>query len=168
MKTLTILFLTISTLVSSQIRTTEFDVNYDGKNDKVTVDTITNIYTFYYIKDKIEVSKKIVFFKNYDATTATINMKAKGNTLSFTISYAPKYNDYDIVNFTYLKNKDDWYLSDILTHRFNPLDKSLLTAECKIKTCALNKISLLKNNFEMVQQLAESTKTKKCRNFSEE
>ncbi|MFC6269769.1 hypothetical protein [Frigoriflavimonas asaccharolytica] len=161
-------FFTSNTFVYSQIKTSEFDVNMDGKVDKVKLDTISNIYTFFYTKDNIIISKKIDFFKNYAATTAVIDMRIKDDNMTFKISYAPKYNDFDIVNFTYLKNKDDWYLSDILTHRFNPLDKNLISTECNFKNCKLKKISLRKNNFEMIQQIVASTKNKKCRSFSEE
>lgn len=162
-------FLTANCTIYSQKIIKNFDVNMDGLKDKIEIDSISNIYIFNYLNQKRKSSKKIIFFKNFNSDAANIKMDMTNNILSFKVNYAPNYNDFDLVRFSYLKNKDDWYLLDIKTHRFNPLNKNFLTTECKITKGVKGKVSLLKNNFEMIQDLIESKKYgKTCRQFSEE
>ncbi len=149
-----ICFLLISIYSNAQYRVlANKDLNQDKIKDIVHVDTIRNTIVFEYgglVKNKKKDS--IFFFSNYPAEAGNVHLKVIGDVMIIKFVYAPKYLDYDLMNFKYKKVENDWILNSIISSRTNPLSDVLMTEKCHYEIPAKMNFSLKKNNFDNVQE----------------
>lgn len=127
------------------------DLNLDKNLDIIYKDSITNKLIFEYAKPTLNKKDSILFFSNYNADAGTVTIKIVKNMINVKFTYAPKYLDFDLLNFSYDQQKKDWFLIDILSSRTNPLSERLLTEKCRYKLSKNINFSLKKNSFDDVQ-----------------
>ncbi|MDR6545380.1 hypothetical protein J2810_001427 [Chryseobacterium rhizosphaerae] len=129
------------------------DLNLDNIQDVIYKDSVTNKLIFEY-GNSIENRKNdsIFFFSNYNSEAGSLNVKVIKSLVSVKFTYAPKYLDFDLLNFSYDKLKKDWILTDILSSRTNPLSERLMTEKCQYKIPRKMSFFLTKNNFDNVQE----------------
>ncbi|MCY0971101.1 hypothetical protein [Chryseobacterium wangxinyae] len=129
------------------------DLNIDNTKDIVYKDSVTNKFIFEYGKSNGKKNDSIFFFSNYNSEAGSVNLKIiKNTTINIKFIYAPKYLDYDLLSFTYDKLKKDWFLSNLLSYRTNPLSERLITEKCLYKVPKKLSLSLKKNNFDDIQE----------------
>lgn len=127
------------------------DLNLDQNKDVIYKDSLTNKLIFDYGKPSGNKNDSISFFSNYNAQAGSLNIKVLKNSINVKFTYAPKYLDFDLLSFSYDKFKKDWFLSDILSSRTNPLSEKLITEKCQYKIPKKKNFTLKKNNFDDVQ-----------------
>ena len=147
-----ILFVLLATLSSAQYKViAKVDLNIDKTNDLVYKDSVSNKFVFEYGKSDVKKKDSIFFFSSYTEEAGSVNLKIIKNIITAKFTYAPKYLDYDLLSFTYDKLRKDWFLSNLLSYRTDPLSERLLTEKCQYKVPERLKFSLKKNNFEDIQ-----------------
>lgn len=128
------------------------DLNLDKSQDIIYKDSITNKLIFEYGKPIVNKKDSIFFFSNYHAEAGDLNVKIIKNIINIKFTYAPKYLDFDLLTFSYNTVKRDWFLTDILSSRTNPLSERLMTERCQYKIPKNIRFSLKKNSFDDVQE----------------
>ena len=127
------------------------DLNKDNYKDIVYKDSTTNKLIFEYGKSNEKKYDSIFFFSNYNSEAGSVNVQVIKN-INIKFTYAPKYLDYDLLNFTYDKLKNDWFLSTFSSYRTNPLSERLITEKCQYKVPKKLSFSLKKNIFDDIQE----------------
>lgn len=150
-----IIFILLSMFCNAQYQViTKTDLNLDEIQDIVYKDSASNKLFFAYgslIKKKKNDS--IFFFSNYNAEVGNLNVKIIKDIISIKFTFAPKYLDFDLLNFSYDQLKKDWFLISILSSRTNPLSERLMTEKCQYKIPKKIQFSLKKNNFDNAQKI---------------
>ena len=145
------------------------DINNDAKKDTIIQNTVTNIFTFKYSPGKEIKVKQVAFFKNYNQYSVFMELFLERKMLRFELYFAPRFMHKDILWFKYDKQKDDWYLTAVTTHRDDPLP--LLITDCDFIT-PKRKIFLCTDYYELVQKYTNPSAKyflkKKCRSYVEQ